>query len=394
MIKQAVILAGGQGIRLRPLTFTTPKPLILIHGKPFVQYLVERLKENGIREIVFLNGYLGEQIEKYFGDGSKFGLKITYSYSPIEYNTGARIRDSKELFDDMFLLLYCDNYWPLNLKELTKFYKKVGTDAMVTVYANKDNYTNNNIRVNEKGIVEVYDKARRVKGLNGVDIGFFILKKSVLSNLPKENFSFEKVIVPRLIKKKQLAGFLTYHKYYGLSNLERIPLIEEYFKDRKLIFLDRDGVINKRPPKADYVKTLEEFRILPHALEALKLLTRKGFEIYIISNQAGIARGIMTEKDLQKIHNFFLEICKKNDIKIKDIYCCPHGWDEDCFCRKPQPGMLFQASYDHHFDLTKAIFIGDDIRDKKAANAAGSKTIIMPPDGNLLKIVKGFLQNQ
>src|SRR5579872_486054 len=123
MIKQAVILTGGQGLRLRPLTLTTPKPLIPIHGKPFVQYLVELLKANGIKKIVFLTGYLGEQIEEYFGDGKKFGVQITYSHLPIEFDTGARIKVAKKVFEDTFLLLYCDNYWPLNLKELTAFYK-------------------------------------------------------------------------------------------------------------------------------------------------------------------------------------------------------------------------------------------------------------------------------
>src|SRR5579862_2022887 len=102
MIKQAVILAGGQGTRLRPLTLTTPKPLIPIHNKAFVQYLVERLRENGIEEIVFLTGYLGKKIEKYFGDGRRFGLKIAYSWSPVESETGTRIRNASHLLDNTF----------------------------------------------------------------------------------------------------------------------------------------------------------------------------------------------------------------------------------------------------------------------------------------------------
>src|SRR6185437_5419462 len=295
MIKQAVILAGGQGTRLHPLTLTVPKALIPINGKPFVHYLVERLQENDIKEIIFLTGYLGEQIENYFEDGKQFGLQIKYSFSPIVYDTGARIRDAQKLLDNKFLLLYCDNYWPLNIKQLTKFHNGVGTQALVTVYKNKDNYTRNNMKVNEEGLVEKYDKTYLEEGLNGVDIGFFILNKSVLKDLPQKNFSFEKEIIPKLIKQKQLAGYVTYHKYYGLSNLDRIPVIEKYLKNKKVIFLDRDGVINKRPPKAEYVKNWDEFRILPHTLDALKLLTDKGYEIYLVSNQAGIARGKMSE---------------------------------------------------------------------------------------------------
>lgn len=385
-IKQAVILAGGQGIRLRPLTLTTPKPLIKINGKPFLEYLIENLKKNKIKEILILTGYLGIQIEEYFGDGKRFGINIKYSHSPIEADTGTRIRNALPLIQDTFLLLYGDNYWPLYLKKHEEFYKKTGAGALVTIYQNLDNYTRNNIFVNEKGIVEVYDKSRQAKNLNGVDIGFFILQKKLLTKMPKENFSFEKEMFPKLIKKGQLAGFLTQQKYYGLSNLERIPRIEKYFKSRKIILLDRDGVINKRPKKADYVKKVEEFILLPNSIKALKILLKKKYEVYVISNQAGIARGLMTEKDLEKIHNHFLEICRENDVKISGIYHCPHGWNDNCNCRKPKPGMLFKAAEENDFDLTKAIFIGDDERDIEAGNAAECKTILVTSHKSLYNI--------
>jgi len=386
-IKQAVILAGGKGIRLRPLTLKTPKPMIKIHGKPFLEYIIELLKKNGIEKVLILTGYLHEQIENYFKDG-KGSLPISYSYSPIEDDTGTRIRKAKDLLDDTFLLLYSDNYWPLDLKKLSDFYEKVGTRALVTVYCNVDNYTKNNIFVGDKGLVEIYDKTRQASRLNGVDIGFFILKKNILKNLPKENFSFEKVILPELISKKQLAGFLTYHKYYGLSNLERIPIIEEFFKPKKVILLDRDGVINKKPPKAEYIKNWEDFEFLPGVIDALKLLSKKKYEIFIISNQAGIGRGVMTEENLKEIHRKFLEVCEKEGINIKGIYYCPHDWNEGCFCRKPKPGMFFRAAAEHHFDLTKAVFVGDDERDQQAGKAADCKTILTQRGQSLLDVIE------
>jgi len=390
-IKQAVILAGGLGTRMRPLTLTTPKPMILIHREPFLEYIIELLKKNGIEEVVILTGYLHEQIENYFKDGQQFGLKLKYSYSPAEDKTGTRIRKAKDLLDDTFLLLYGDNYWPLQLGELLKFYKKMNTKGLITAYSNIDNYTKNNTLVDEKGLVKVYDKSRQTPGLNGVDIGFFILNKNVLDLFPEENFSFEKVIIPKLISQKQLAGFLTYHKYYGLSNLERIPVIEDFFKPKKIILLDRDGVINKKPPKAEYVKNWKEFEFLPGAIDGLKLLTKKGYKIIIISNQAGIGRGAMTEGDLKKINGKFLDVCKSKVVDIKAMYHCPHNWDEGCSCRKPKPGMLFKAASDHHFDLTKAIFIGDDERDEQAGQAADCSTILLNPEQNLLAIATSLV---
>lgn len=234
-IKQAVILAGGLGTRLRPLTFTTPKPMIPIHGKPFLVYIIELLKKNGITHILLLVGYLHEQIEKYFKDGKDFSMSISYSYSPIEADTGTRIKNAIPLLNQFFLLLYGDNYWPLNLANLVKFYKKMKTKASVTAYHNSDDVMKHNMFIDEKGFVQVYDKTRASKNLNGLDIGFFLLDKSILTNLPEDNFSFEEIMIPRLIQDQALAGFITYEKYYALSNPSRIPIIEEYFKRKKVI---------------------------------------------------------------------------------------------------------------------------------------------------------------
>ena len=231
-IKQAVILAGGLGTRLRPLTLTTPKPMVLINETPFLSYMFDLLKKNGIREVIILVGYLHEKIEEYFKDGRKFGMSLQYSFSPIEAKTGTRLKKAKHLLDDNFLLLYGDNYWPLNLSNLVDFYKKMKKKASVVAYHNTADITQHNMFIDTKGLVRIYDKSRTAKKLNGLDIGFFLLEKSILTNLPDDNFSFEEVIIPRLIEQKELAGFLTDEKYYALSNPSRILIIEDYFKSK------------------------------------------------------------------------------------------------------------------------------------------------------------------
>lgn len=339
-------------------------------------YLIDLLKVNGIREVILLVGYLHEQIEAYFGDGSKFGITITYSYDPVEADTGTRLQNAYSLIKQRFLLLYGDNIWPLRLTELTQFYESMGRKALVTVYHNRDGATKNNICV-EDGVVKDYDRNRQNKHLNGVDIGFFILDKHALSSLPTGNFSFEEVIVPRLIAQRQLAGFVTEHKYYGLSNLDRIPAIQEYLRLKKTIFLDRDGVINKRPPKAEYISNWSEFVFLPKIREALILLAQKGYDIYIVTNQAGIARGKVTKKHVDSIHSRLKKELKLIDVTIADIAVCPHRWDEGCFCRKPNPGLFFDLSYKHHINLFESVCVGDDPRDIQAGKHAGCKTILV-----------------
>lgn len=390
-IRQAVILAGGKGIRLRPLTVTTPKPMVRINNKPFLEYIIELLKNNGIKEIVLLTGYLHEQIEQYFGDGKQFGVSISYSYSPVDDDTGTRVRKAKDLIQKEFLLLYSDNYWPLQLDDLYSFYKKNKTQGLVTVYANQDSYTKNNIHVTPKGMITVYAQGKKEKNLNGVDIGFFILRKKIIDLIPEKNCSFEKTVLPKLIRKKQLAGFLTYHKYYGLSNLKRIPLIQDFFIEKKVVFLDRDGVINKKPPKAYYVTDWKDFTFLPHVKDALKLLIKKGYTIFIVTNQPGIARKMLSEKQLQTIHANLLKKLKKIGVEIKEIFVCRHGWEDGCFCRKPNPGMFFQAAQKYNIDLYKSHCIGDDERDIIAGQRAGCKTFLVDAKIDLYTIVKKYL---
>ena len=389
-IRQAVILAGGKGMRLRPLTLTTPKPMVMIHEKPFLAHIIELLRKNGIKNVLILTGYLHEQIEQYFEDGRKFGLSISYSHSSVSDDTGTRIRKARELIEEEFILLYADNYWPLQLRQIYAHYKKMGTQGLVTIYTNEDHYSKNNILVNEKGLVEIYNK-KGGKNLNGVDIGFFILNKKIIDLLPNRNCSFEGIVIPKLIKQRQLAGFLTHHKYYGLSNFERIPAIEDFITEKKVVFLDRDGVINQKPKKAHYITHWKDFKFLPRVKDALKLLKKKGYTIFIVTNQSGIARNMLREKQLDSIHANLLKEIKRIGVEIREIYVCVHGWDEGCFCRKPNPGMFFQAASKYNIDLYKSYCIGDDERDIMAGQHAGCKTFLVDSKNSLYLIVKRHL---
>jgi len=387
-IEQAVILAGGRGTRLRPFTDDKPKPMIEIAGKPFLEYLIEKLKEQGFTKILLLLGYKPDSIVEYFGDGSKWGIEIEYSINDVRNDTGRRIKLAENKIDDLFFLMYCDNYLPFNINNMMQVYNKLKPKALVTVYKNMDGYTKNNLRVGDDGFVEIYDKTRKAENLQGVDIGFIILNKEVINLLPDENVSFEKYIYQKLVEDRQLAAFITEHRYYSIGSNERLELTKLFFSDQKYIILDRDGVINKKAPKAKYIKSWDQWEWLPGAKDAIKLLTENNYSIILITNQAGIARGMMSEKDLDLIHNSMNKEINIIGGKITKIYYCPHGWNEGCECRKPNPGMLFNAQRDYNFDLTETFFIGDDIRDEEAGIKAGCKTILVNDNKSLLDIVK------
>jgi histidinol-phosphate phosphatase family protein len=396
-IRQAVILAGGEGTRLRPLTNRVPKPMVIVNNRPFLEYLIDMLKENGISEVVLLLGYLPEKITQYFGDGQNFGVNIKYSIGEVSDKTGTRIKNAGHLLDDVFFLMYGDNYWPLNLERLLKFYNEHKILASTTVYANKDGKgeygAKNNIYVDDDGYVVKYDKSRKDENLNGVDIGFFIVSKKVLELMPNHDFSFEEEILPLLVDKRQLSGYRTEHRYYYISTPESLKLTENYLQPKKVVLLDRDGVINRKAPENDYIKNWGEFEFLPGAVEALKLLTQNGYDIYIITNQRGIARGMMSERGLDIIHGKLKAELEKHNARIKGIYYCPHGLDDGCDCRKPKPGLLFQAASEHNLNLTKAVFIGDGESDFQAGDAAGCKTILVEPEKDLLQIVNSLLKS-
>ena len=383
---QAVILAGGLGTRLRPLTDTRPKPMIEFHGRPFLEYLVEQLRDAGVERILLLLGYLPDVVKDHFGDGSRWGVEIAYSVTPPEVQTGTRVRAAFDAIDPTFLLLYCDNYWPLQLDRMWHRFAEFEPAAMTTVYRNTDGYTRDNVRI-EDGWIRVYDRSRTADGLKGVEIGYAILRKDVVVELlPDADVAVEEAVFTPLAARGELLAYPTDHRYYSVGSLERLPATDAFLAHRPTILLDRDGVLNVRPPRAEYIRRPDEFTWLPGALEAVTRLSNAGYQLFVISNQAGIARGAMTEDDLMAVEGRMLADVEAAGGRIDGAYYCRHGWDDGCDCRKPLPGLLFEAQREHRLDLSRTPYIGDDDRDGQAADLAGSPFIQVTDDRSLLSI--------
>jgi D-glycero-D-manno-heptose 1,7-bisphosphate phosphatase len=392
---QAVILAGGRGERMRPLTDLRPKPMIEMAGKPFLEHQIELLREQGFKRVLLLLGYLPEVVQNYFGDGSRFGIQIEYSVTPIEDLTGQRLRSARDKLDDIFLLVYCDNYWPMQMDRMWQRFVEAGAPAMLTIYANRDGYTKDTLRVDEKGFVSVFEKERRgAADLKGVEISYGIFRKDLLDLLPDGNVSFEETVYPSLAKQGQLAAYVTEHRYYSIGSIARLPLTEFFLERHPAAILDRDGVLNERPPKAQYVRKWPEFKWLPGAKGALRHLNEAGFKVIVISNQAGIGRGEMSEADLMDIHRHMVKEAQEAGGRIDAIYYCPHNWEEGCECRKPRPGMLFQAQHDFSLDLSRTVFVGDDDRDRQAAEAAGCGAELVSDQRPLREIITELIRKR
>lgn len=143
----------------------------------------------------------------------------------------------------------------------------------------------------------------------------------------------------------------------------------------KAVFLDRDGVINQRPPEGEYVTRWEDFHILPGVAEGITLLNRAGFSVIVVTNQRCIAKQLLTADDLDKMHERMTDSLARAGATIDAIYYCPHEMEPACDCRKPAPGMLLSAARSRDIELTSSWMVGDSDSDVEAGRNAGCRTV-------------------
>ena len=145
----------------------------------------------------------------------------------------------------------------------------------------------------------------------------------------------------------------------------------------RTIFLDRDGVINRNQARGDYVKSWEEFQFLPGALSAIARLTKAGFRLLVVTNQACVGRGIVPWATVQEIHARMIHEIARAGGRIDAVLCCPHTSQAGCDCRKPAPGLLRRAREEYGVDLGQALLVGDSIADVQTAAAVGIPAIMV-----------------
>tara|TARA_A100001011_G_scaffold334303_1_gene362584 strand:- start:91 stop:660 length:570 start_codon:yes stop_codon:yes gene_type:complete len=150
-----------------------------------------------------------------------------------------------------------------------------------------------------------------------------------------------------------------------------------YLVPKKIILIDRDGVINEKAPQGEYIKSWKEFELIEDTVQSMRHLANQGFSFIIVTNQAGIARGMVSEKELISIHKLMVSELDSKGIKIRDIFVCPHHWNENCNCRKPKAGLFFQISKKYLLRMDTTLYIGDDIRDVEAAYNAGCGSVLI-----------------
>jgi D-glycero-D-manno-heptose 1,7-bisphosphate phosphatase len=155
--------------------------------------------------------------------------------------------------------------------------------------------------------------------------------------------------------------------------------------NNKYVFLDRDGVINKDSP--DYVKRWSEFKFLPRSIEAIRLLTEHEFTVIVITNQSIINRKMASLEDLEHTHSMMKNAVQEGGGEIRDIFFCPHRPEDFCSCRKPEPGLIFQARDKYQIDLSTSVVVGDSSKDIGCAKNAGCRYAVLVKTGNFERAV-------
>jgi len=246
MTLQTVILAGGLGTRMRPRTETIPKALLPVAGKPFAEWQLDLLAQNGIRDVLYTVGHLGEQIEAHVGNGGRWGLSVRYSYEDAGLlGTGGAIRlaSDRELLDGSFFILYGDSYLPISLAPVERAFRAADEPALMTVFNNDGRWGPNNA-VFENGRVTLYDKNRgsQPSNMKFIDYGLSALTRRVVTDHIEQGKACDLAdVLKQLSISGQLAGYEINTRFYEIGSPQGISCLEDFLRlAGGLRVLDRD----------------------------------------------------------------------------------------------------------------------------------------------------------
>jgi len=406
-IRQCAILVGGLGTRLGALTATTPKPILPIGDRPFLAWLMREFVRFGVEEFLLLTGHLSQQVEarvQALADLLPRGARIVISEEPDRAGTGGAVFHARDRLADRFLLCNGDSLFDFNIARLLADAAEDGPDVVgrIVLRPIEDASRYGVVELDGDRVVAFRERPPAgtadapVAGL--INAGVYVYDRRLLDELTP-NCSLERDIMPRLAERGVLRGTVAdgYFRDIGIPEdlaraCEEMPRVLR----RRALFLDRDGVINV---DHGYVGSRERFEWMPGAREAIRAATEAGWHVFVVTNQAGIARGRFTESEMQALHAWMTEEIRRAGGTLDDLRFCPfhaeatvaayrdpaHPW------RKPAPGMLLDLIRAWQIDPSRAALVGDQDTDLAAAAAAGVPAYKFT-GGNLLEAVGPLLQ--
>lgn len=400
---KAVIQAGGKGTRISEITGDViPKPMLEISGYPILYHQMMNLKKNGITDITVIIGHLGNVIKDYFGDGKQFGLNISYVEEDPQkpLGTAGSLYFLKDKLKENFVFLLADVFIDIDFEKMEQYHIANNADVTLLTHPNGHPF-DSDLVVEEGGVVKAFDYKSNDRTTynykNLVNAGVMIFSPSVFKYLTElRKYNYEKDIIVPLINDGKVVSYKSSEYAKDMGTPERYRRVQEDYNSgicdaknlankQKAIFLDRDGTINEY---VGFLRKEEDFRLIPGVSEAIKKINNSGYLAIVVTNQPVIARGEVTEEELEEIHKKMETLLGLDGAYIDDIYYCPHHPDKgfegeipelkiECDCRKPKTGMLEKATREHNIDLSSSIMIGDSTLDIKMAENAGMQSILL-----------------
>lgn len=398
----AVIQAGGKGTRLRELTKDlVPKPLLKLNGKPMIEWQVECLKRYGVKEFVFITGYLGDKIEEYFGDGEALGVHISYirETEPLG-SAGALFYLKDKVQGSNFLLIFGDVMFDMEVSRMLQFHEEKGALATLLVHPNSHPQDSDLVVLDANNKVVGFDSKNNVREYwfdNCVNAGIYVLSGELLNQITAPvKTDLEKNIIFPMIKSDKIYGYRTPEYVKDAGTVERFKKVEEeqsrglwqqksLANKQKCIFLDRDGTVNRHN---GFISKPEQLELETGVAEAIRLINASGYLAIVVTNQPVVARGMCDIADVEEIHKKLATLLGREGAYLDDIVFCPHhpdkGYPEEnpkykivCNCRKPKTGMIDLMVEKYHIDLQESFFIGDTTMDIQTGKNASLKTILV-----------------
>lgn len=386
MIKEAIILAGGLGTRLRDAVPDLPKCMAPVEGRPFLFHVINYLRSEGVEQFIFSLGYKHEIIEEYLQSHfPTLSYQLSIEDEPLGTGGAILLACTKATGKDV-VVVNGDTLFNVDLHAAARFHisNMAECTLLLKPMTNFDRY--GVVETNEEKLVTSFkEKQHYDKGnING---GVYVLDvPKLLDEEFPAKFSFEKDYLEKYFTQRRIYG-ISQNNYFidigipadfqqAQKDLGKPALDLNRIDSGWTILIDRDGVINHEK-KEDYILNWEEFQFYDGVKEAFSIISQKFGKVIIVSNQRGVGRHLMSEGDLHLIHKNMSEEIESAGGRIDHIYYCT-STDNRHPNRKPNPGMAFQAKRDYpEIDLSKCIMVGNKLSDMLFARNAGVYSVFV-----------------
>ena len=367
-IKETIILAGGFGTRLREALPDLPKCMAPVNGRPFLYYVINYLRSQGIEKFIFSLGYKHEVIEAWLQtDFPTLDFQCLVEKEPLGTG-GAILASCYKTSEQTVLVVNGDTLFKVDAEKALADHARHASDCTLLLkpMENFDRY--GVVELNDDDSIKRFEEKKFYKEglING---GVYILntEQFLAEELPGK-FSFEKDYLEKYFETRKIYGSVQDEYFIDIGIPEDYFRVQQELKKRPLdlkdidrewtLFLDRDGVINYEK-KDDYIRNWQEFKFYEGVKEAMKIFAKKFGTIIVVSNQRGIGKGLMNEEDLAGIHQNMQKEIEDAGGRIDGIYYCA-AVDAKAIYRKPNPGMAFSAKKDFpEIDLNRSIIAGN-----------------------------------